>query len=199
MVTWVTSVTWVTPCVFIFEKYAIYRSLIILNYAISMNIELIRTQSSKESIIGYLLVGGSKLCDTAENATTALPSGHYQIVRHFCKQYNRFVPLIFKTQAPADRPGEKGAAHCVSCGKLKYVSNNTNMPQRCPKFCPGNGIHNRTDGAIILGTHIINGCMKSPREPYDNLMERIRKSISRGNEVTLIISKRLRVGTLQIS
>lgn len=168
-----------------------------------MNIELIRTNKSKESIDGILLVNGTKICDTAENAITALPAGNYRIARHFCKQYNRFVPLIVENQASGSRAEEDAKckvlsvkpdapAHCTSCRKRRMVTNNTCLPHRCPQFCPGNGIHNRTDGVIILGTLIVPGCMKSPREPYENLMERIRKSIDRGHDITLTIVETFR-------
>jgi len=146
-----------------------------------MHIELIRFHRSKESLDGKLLVDGAKLCDTAENKLFALPPGKYTIVRHFCKQYNRFVPLIKERQA--------SSVKCDGCTKLQYMNNNKTLPLYCPQFCPGNGIHNRTDGAIIMGTRIVPGCMMHPREPYENLMERIRKISGRGNEVTLSITE----------
>lgn len=142
-----------------------------------------------ESIDGHLFIDGQYHCDTAENTTTALPAGQYIIIRHFCHQYNRFVPLIVKCKASSEN--EKGnpspSPNCGSCEKLRFVSNNTTLPLMCPQFCPGNGIHNRTDGTIQVGTRIIPGCLKNPREPYENLMERIRKISGRGNEVTLTI------------
>ena len=79
-----------------------------------MNIELIRTSKSKESIDGILLVNGTKICETAENAITALPAGNYRIARHFCKQYNRFVPLIVENQASGSRAEEDAKCKVLS-------------------------------------------------------------------------------------
>jgi len=165
-----------------------------------MHIDLIRYYRKGETIDGILRVDGQKQCDTSENATTALPAGQYIIVRHFCKQYNRFVPLITERQASSvkTKPLETSEATetlkpfetgCSECEKLHCVSNNTNMPIFCPQLKMGNGIHNRTDGSIILGTRIVPGCLKLPREPYENLSERIRKISGRGNEITLTISE----------
>jgi len=149
-----------------------------------MHIELIRFHKSKESLDGKLLVDGQKLCDTSECQEGALKAGHYQIVRHFCKQYNRFVPLIFPL---TDKPDPE--SFCQACPKQKYVSNNTTLPIYCPQLKMGNGIHNRNDGSIIMGTRIVPGCLKLPREPYENLSERIRKIAGRGNEITLSITE----------
>ena len=167
-----------------------------------MHIDLKRYSHKGEAIDGHLLVDGQKLCDTSECQEGALKAGRYQVVRHFCKQYNRFVPLIVnpedltlgsKRRLPEQEPSETGEAmkpfetFCVACPKQKYVSNNTTLPIYCPQLKMGNGIHNRTDGAIILGTRIVPGCLKHPREPYENLSERIRKIAGRGNEITLTI------------
>ena len=54
---------------------------------------------------------------------------------------------------------------------------------------PGNGIHNRNDGSIILGTYIAPGCLKHPKRAFNALYERIRKSASRGHELTLEIAE----------
>ena len=52
---------------------------------------------------------------------------------------------------------------------------------------PGNGVYNRTDGSIIVGEYIAPGCLKHPKTAFDNLYDRIRKNIERGNKVTLTI------------
>ena len=151
-----------------------------------MNIELIRKKQCKESIDGTLYIGGLRICDCAENASTALPPGSYRIVRHFCRQQGRFVPLIVGSQASDDLP-KFLEDRCALCPKLHSVTVNTNMPTLCPQFSQGNGIHHRTDGAVILGTRIIPGCMKHTRKPYESLMERIRKASGRKNEIVLHI------------
>lgn len=148
-----------------------------------MELKLIRTKHRAESIDGILKVDGEKLCDTAENTVGALQPGTYKILRHFCKQYNRFVPAVIKPSATS----EQLETFCKACPKQKSVSNNTTLPMYCPQLKMGNGIHNRDDGSIILGTRICPGCLKLTREPYENLSERIRKVSGRGNEITLTI------------
>ena len=77
---------------------------------------------------------------------------------------------------------------CDQCPKLPYVGNNTSMPLYCSQLCPGNGVYNRTDGAIIVGKYLAPGCLAHPKTTFDNLFERIRKNAERGNEISLIIS-----------
>ena len=52
---------------------------------------------------------------------------------------------------------------------------------------PGNGVHNRLDGSILVGQYNCLGSLIHPKDVFDPLYERIRKSLSRGNEVLLII------------
>ena len=56
-----------------------------------MNIIIKRYRKRPETIDGHLYIFGAKICDTAENATRALPEGDYQIHIHHCKQYKRKV------------------------------------------------------------------------------------------------------------
>ena len=148
-----------------------------------MELKLIRVKHQGESIDGILKVDGERLCDTAENLITSLIPGTYQIIRVFCKQYQRFVPKIMLPQET-----ETSLRHlCATCPKQKGVSNNTTLKCVCHQLKMGNGIHHRDDGSILLGTTIIPGCLKKTREPYENLSERIRKVSGRGNEITLTI------------
>lgn len=52
---------------------------------------------------------------------------------------------------------------------------------------PGNGVHNRLDGSILVGAYNCLNSLIHPRDVFDPLYERIRKSVSRGNQVTLTI------------
>ena len=52
---------------------------------------------------------------------------------------------------------------------------------------PGNGVHNRLDGSILVGQYNCLNSLIHPRTTFDPLYERIRKSLSRGNVVKLII------------
>lgn len=148
-----------------------------------MHLKLIRVKHRSESIDGILKVDGESLCDTAENATGALPPGTYRILRVFCKQYNRFVPKILLPYETKD----SSRYLCATCVKQKGVSNNTRFPFVCHQIKMGNGIHNRDDGSIILGTRICPGCLTHTREPYENLSDRLRKISGRGNEITLTV------------
>ena len=170
-----------------------------------MKLELRRTSklstpNPKTSISSSLYVQGQYLCDTAENRLTALPTGKYRIIRHYCHQYNRFMPMILTaiSDEPRAMSQEKLTAHCSlltarckGCPPQKTeneeVSLNTIMPCYCPMLKPGNGVHHREDGSIILGTQIIPGCLMHPLQAFDPLAERIRKATSRGKEVTLFI------------
>ena len=77
---------------------------------------------------------------------------------------------------------------CSQCEQLEHVSNNSTMPCVCPMLKPGNGVHHRKDGSIILGTRIIPGCLKHPLHAFIPLAERIRKAIARGHKVLLVVS-----------
>ena len=81
----------------------------------------------------------------------------------------------------------EASTRCDRCPKLEFVCNNTTMPIYCPMLKPGNGVHNRLDGSIILGTRIVPGCLKHPKQAFDVVYGRIRKSIERGNQVTVTI------------
>ena len=147
-----------------------------------MNAEIRRTarpeQHQGDSLSGQLVIDGVYICDTEENARTALPTGEYRLVRHHCKQYNRFMPVI-------------GIPRCEHCKQLpdEDMNLNTTMPCYCPMLKPGNGVHKREDGSIILGTRIVPGCLRHPLQAFDPLAERIRKAISRNTVITLKITE----------
>ena len=165
-----------------------------------MYIIIQRTKKTQSAIEGTLHINGQHLCNTAENRPTALPAGKYRIIRHYCHQYQRFMPMILTaiSDEPRAMSQEKLTAHCSlltarckGCSPQKTedkeVSLNTTMPCYCPMLKPGNGVHHREDGSIILGTQVIPDCLIHPLETFEPLAERIRKATSRGKEVTLII------------
>lgn len=140
-----------------------------------MIIELRRIRHKPDTIDGQIWIDGMKVCDCAENAHHCLPSGNYQIAVCKCNKHARKMPVILP------KPD------CETCPKLPYVGNNTSMPCKCVQLCPGNGVYNRTDGAIIVGKYITHGCLSHPKSAFDNLYDRIRKNAERGNPVQLII------------
>ena len=130
-----------------------------------MHILITRHRYKPATIDGQLSIDGIRICDCAENAHTALPPGTYSIAIVHCRQYARKMPLI------------------TPISNQSSVINN----RICPMLCPGNGVYNRTDGAIIVGEYLVPGCLKHSRFSFDNLYDRIRKNIERGKEVTLTI------------
>ena len=141
-----------------------------------MDIQLKRIRHRPETIDGQIWIDGQKVCDCAENAHHCLPEGEYQIAVCKCSKHARKMPIVLPQP------------DCSNCSKLSFVGNNTSMPCKCVQLCPGNGVYNRTDGAILVGKYICPGCLSHPKTAFDNLYDRIRKSAERGHEIQLIIS-----------
>ena len=140
-----------------------------------MNIVITRTLIKGEYTHGSLSIDGTRICSTLENSNAQVPSGEYQLSLLKCKQYSRKMICLH------------GSAPCSQCPKLKLVCSNSTLPCWCPQIKPGNGVHKRLDGSIIVGEYNCLGSIIKPRDIFDALYERIRKSISRGNQVKLII------------
>ena len=145
-----------------------------LNYSF-MKIIITRNKSRNEYIHGRLTIDGDFVCHTLENANSRVPAGTYTIRLAKCKQHSRKM-LLLNPKAP-----------CLQCPKLSFVSNNTTLPCYCPMLKPGNGVHARLDGSIIVGKFNTWGSIIHPKNAFDPLYERIRKSLSRGNQVTLTV------------
>lgn len=175
----------------------------------------VRCAEPVEVIDGHLYIDGIKICDCAENAKGALPEGEYLVTITYCKQYKHKV-LILSPACPelCRREGLRqeaatceaivtgdevsglrtesescleGSTKCEACEQLKWVFYDTTLPCYCPMLKIGNGVYNRPDGSIIVGTHIVPGCVLRSKDAYDPLYQRIRKSIERGNQVILRI------------
>ena len=140
-----------------------------------MKIVITRLFTKGEYTHGSLSIDGTKICSTLENANALVPSGDYVISLLKCKQYSRKMICLH------------GSAPCSQCPKLKLVCSNSTLPCWCPQIKPGNGVHNRLDGSILVGKYNCLGSLIHPRDAFDPLYERIRKSISRGNQVLLSI------------
>ena len=140
-----------------------------------MIISLTRDYTKGEYTHGHLTIDGVRICSTLENSNAKVPSGAYDISLLKCKQYSRKM-LCLNPNAP-----------CLQCPKLRLVCTNSTMPCYCPMLKPGNGVHNRLDGSILVGRYNCLGSLVHPKDAFDSLYERIRKSISRGNVVTLTI------------
>lgn len=132
-------------------------------------------QGRSETLDGELYIDGLKICDTAENANGALPEGTYPITLLKCKQYKRKM-LLLNPHPP-----------CSKCPPMDYCGNNSTLPCYCPMLKAGNGVYKRLDGSIILGTYICPGCLKLPKQAFDSVYDRLRKSAERGHQITLTI------------
>ena len=140
-----------------------------------MNIILKRTKVRGEYTHGHLTIDSTRICHTLENTHSRVPAGQYSIRLVKCKQYSRKMPCLIPN------------APCSMCPKRKFVYNNTTLPCYCPMLKPGNGVHNRLDGSILVGKYNCLNNLIHPREAFDPLFERIRKALSRGNKVTLTV------------
>ena len=140
-----------------------------------MNIIIHRYRLMPETLAGELYIDGLKICDTAENANGALPEGTYPIKLLKCKQYKRKM-LLLNPHPP-----------CSKCPPMDYCGNNSTLPCYCPMLKAGNGVYKRLDGSIILGTYICPGCLKLPKQAFDSVYDRLRKSAERGHQITLTI------------
>ena len=144
-----------------------------------MNIIIRRTMTHGEYTHGRLSIDGLRVCDTLENANGQVPSGVYTIRLAKCKQYTRKM-LLLNPDAPCDL--------CKKSLNSNPSSLNLVLPCYCPMLKPGNGVHNRLDGSILIGRYNCLGSLIHPKASFDLLYERIRKSISRGNQVLLKIA-----------
>ena len=147
-----------------------------------MNITLQRINIKGEITEGKLVIDGLTICDTIENSYSNLAPGHYRIHLHKCRQHARKMLLltpICNQSSIID--------NCSLCKSRHYVGINTAMPRFCPMLKPGNGIHNRHDGSILVGKRGARGLLLHPQTTFDLLYDRIRRSAERGNEVTLTL------------
>ena len=147
-----------------------------------MKIRLQSTLVKGEVTKGHLLIDGCRVCDTLENTRSLLPEGEYRVQLQKCRQYHRNMMVLAPLQAPNSETGT-----CASCPQQQEVYANTRLSVCCPMLKPGNGIYRRTDGSILVGKSVCFGCLIRNREVFENLYQRIRMNIQRGNEVTVEI------------
>ena len=146
-----------------------------------MIVTLQRTSVNGEITEGRLSIDGIHICDTLENTFSCLAPGHYCVHLIKCSQYARKMPIVLSlSPSPSD---------CAACPRRTYVNHNTAMPRFCPMIKPGNGIHSRQEGSILVGLRQCQGLLVHPREVFDTLYARLRMTIQRGKEITLKIIK----------
>lgn len=64
---------------------------------------LIRDSIVGDAVLGSLLVGGVKVCDTLENRATLIPCGEYTLSVSRSPKFKRDLALVFNDQVPATR------------------------------------------------------------------------------------------------
>ena len=154
-----------------------------------MNITIQRTLTKGENIHGRLTIDGIHICDTLENSNGAIPAGVYPLHLIKCKQYSRKMPVL-NPEAPCSLCKKSLNSPLGPTGRLpkqEPSSLNSVLPCYCPMLKPGNGVCGRLDGSILVGQRNCLGSLVHPKDAFDSLYERIRKSISRGHEVILVI------------
>ena len=146
-----------------------------------MIITLQRTSVNGEITEGRLCIDGIHICDTLENTYSCLAPGDYRVHIIKCRQYARKMLILIPN------PSSLIPNSCSSCPRKHYVNHNTVMPCFCPMIKPGNGIHSRHDGSILVGHRQCQGLLIHPREVFATLYDRLRMTLQRGKEVTLKI------------
>lgn len=153
-----------------------------------MNITLQRISIKGEITEGHLRIDGFTICDTLENTYSCLAPGEYRIHILKCRQYARKMLLIIPHPSSLIPNSSSLIPNsCPSCPRKHYVNLNTVMPRFCPMIKPGNGIHSRHDGSILVGHRQCQGLLIHPHEVFASLYARIRMNIQRGNQVTIKI------------
>lgn len=64
---------------------------------------LIRDKRTEKAILGRLFIGGVVIAYTLENASKAIPAGHYSIENSKSPKFKRELPLIYGDKVAASR------------------------------------------------------------------------------------------------
>lgn len=142
-----------------------------------MNIIIQRQLVKGEATEGTLCINGQRLCNTLENSNACLCAGQYTLSLVTCRQYGRKMICVGPPKPP-----------CRGCRRKGQANANSRLPKTCPQLKPGNGIHGRCDGRILVGTRTALGLLIQPRRPFEILYGRIRKALERGHQVQLTIN-----------
>ena len=144
-----------------------------------MNIELKRIRHKPYTIDGHIYIDGEKICDCAENANHALPLGTYAIALIKSKTYGRKMPVVISHSVSDSHSTHPDGKPSLS---PSLIANHSSL------IAIGNGVYNRTDGSILVGTYIVPGILRHSKPSFDALYDRIRKNLERNNPVQLTIT-----------
>ena len=139
----------------------------------SIYLQLVRYHQGADAIDGYLSIKGKRVCDCCEQAATALAPGSYTLHLIHCPFYKRQM-ISFN-------------AYCQHCHQPDFIGLNTPTPRYCPQIKPGNGVHNRTDGSIIVGERLHPGAIRHPNQHFNRLIDRLDKAVRQQKEIQLTI------------
>ena len=146
-----------------------------------MHILLKRYRKKPATIDGYIKIADTYICDTAESAAHALPPGKYAIVTSHKGETNAGKLIIIST------------SHTSPSAHSSHSSPILSRPlASSPILTSGNGVYTSRDSRILVGKYIVPGCLSHSGSIYKTLSDRIRRSISRGHEVTLKIEEEYR-------
>lgn len=146
-----------------------------------LEIVLQRVRSTRYGLDGALYIDNVMVCNTVENSDSCIKAGEYKIALEHCKHHKRKKPMLIEY---------KNA--CSNCVLRREASNNTPMPCFCPQITMGNGVHNRHDGAIIVGEALCAGVVINTRYAFNDLFKRIDNCIRRDFEIVLQVREIVR-------
>ncbi len=151
----------------------------------TLNLLITRIRIRGEYCEGYISIDGTRICSTLENNDYKVPSGEYIIRLVKCKHHARQMPVLLPQ--PSTLNSQPLCSMCPKALNSDPSSLNLTLPCYCPMLKPGNGVHNRHDGSILIGEYNCPNSLIHPKTVFEPLYERIRKSISRGNQVLLSV------------
>ena len=159
-----------------------------------MHILLKRYRKKPATIDGYIKIADTYICDTAESAAHALPPGKYAIVTSHKGETNAGKLIIISTSPPSHSPPPSHSSHSSPILSRPLASSPilTRPLASSPILTSGNGVYTSRDSRILVGKYIVPGCLSHSGSIYKTLSDRIRRSISRGHEVTLQIEEEYR-------
>ena len=124
-----------------------------------------------------------KVCGTVEREADCLPAGKYRVCIGKCIYHHRKMPFL----VPMD------SSQCELCCKARHshefgdISAFASLP--CAMIQPGNGPFTMGRGSILVGEVHAPGYVLKSHPLFTTLYERIKKTVWRGNEVTLEIKE----------
>ena len=156
-----------------------------------MHILLKRYRKKPATIDGYIKIADTYICDTAESAAHALPPGTYAIVTSHKGETNAGKLIIISSSHSAPSAHSSNSSPILS-RPLASSPILTRPLASSPILTSGNGVYTNRDSRILVGKYIVPGCLSHSGSIYKTLSDRIRRSISRGHEVTLKIEEEYR-------